>query len=170
MDMFRLTGRSYEVFNRAFRIHAGEDRAFVAVGSALFRVHVEFFGRTITYNIVQTILNGTPMAYSPQNPETINASEARQNFAGLLNRVYRDRTRVVVEKSGIPVAALVSMEDMERLNRLDRDEAERFAILKEMRAPFRDIPRAEIEREIDRALAEVRAENKTEQSTVVTVP
>jgi len=100
----------------------------------------------------------------PPTTETINASEARQHFASLLNRVYRDRTRVVVEKSGIPVAALVSTEDLLRLDQLDRERAERFAILDAMRAPFRDVPPEEIEREVERALAEVRAEMRAERA------
>lgn len=96
--------------------------------------------------------------------ETITASEARQHFASLLNRIFREQTRVVVEKSGIPVAALVSTHDLERLIRLDREQAERFTFLDAMRLPFRDVPADEIEREVDSALAEVRAEMRAERA------
>jgi prevent-host-death family protein len=96
--------------------------------------------------------------------ETVTASEARQHFASLLNRIFREQTRVVVEKSGIPVAALVSTHDLERLIRLDREQAERFAFLDAMRSPFKDIPSEEIEREVDAALAEVRAEMRAERA------
>ena len=82
----------------------------------------------------------------------------------MLNRVYRRETRIVVEKSGIPVAALVSTADLERFVRLDRESAERFALLDEFRAPFRDVPQEEIEREVDRALKEVRAEVRAERA------
>jgi prevent-host-death family protein len=47
--------------------------------------------------------------------KTIKASEARQQFSQLLNEVFRRETRVIVEKSGIPVAAIVSAEDFKRL-------------------------------------------------------
>lgn len=100
--------------------------------------------------------------------ETIAASDARQHFAKLLNRVFRERTRIVVEKSGIPVAVLVPTEDLERLNRFDRERAERFALLDEMREPFRDVPPEEIEREVDQALAEVRAEMLAERAAART--
>ncbi len=98
--------------------------------------------------------------------ETVTASEARQHFASLLNRVYRERTRVVVEKSGIPVAALVSTEDLKRLDQLDRDRAQRFAVIDEMRAAFKDVPPEELEREAEKALEEVRAEMRAERRAV----
>ena len=40
------------------------------------------------------------------------------------NRVCRHETRVIVEKSGIPVAAIVSAEDLERLRWLDEEDRE----------------------------------------------
>ena len=47
---------------------------------------------------------------------TITASEARVHFGEMLKKVHSGRTRLVVEKGGIPVAAIVSMEDLERLS------------------------------------------------------
>jgi len=96
--------------------------------------------------------------------ETINASEARQQFSSLLNRVFRERNRVVIEKSGIPVAVLVSTEDFEQLQRLDEEKARRFALLEEFRRPFEGVPADEIEREVEKALAEVRAEMRAERA------
>jgi prevent-host-death family protein len=92
-----------------------------------------------------------------QQPMTqiMNATEARQQFASVLNRVFRKETRVVVEKSGIPVAAIVSAEDLKRLDRLDqveRERAERFAVIDEVRSAFAGVPDEEIERETDRIL------------------
>ena len=43
--------------------------------------------------------------------QTIAASDARQHWSELLNKVFRKETRLIVEKSGVPVAALVSAED-----------------------------------------------------------
>ena len=95
----------------------------------------------------------------PPSIETLNSSDVRQHFATLLNRVYRHETRVLVEKSGIPVAAIVSTADLERVNRRDQEISARFALLEEFRAPFRDIPPEELDREIESALAEIRAEH-----------
>lgn len=95
--------------------------------------------------------------------QTIKVSDVRQNLGELLNSVFRREARVLVEKSGIPVAGIVSAEDLNRLDRLDRERAERFQVIDEMRAAFQDVPLAEIEREAARSLAEVRAERHAER-------
>jgi hypothetical protein len=69
----------------------------------------------------------------------------------------------VVAKSGIPVAGIVSIEDLKRLDRLDRERAEHFRVLDEIGEAFRDIPGDELERDLARALAEVRAARRSEQ-------
>ena len=96
--------------------------------------------------------------------QTMKASDARQHFASVLNRVFRKEARVVVEKSGIPVAAIVSAEDLKRLDQLDRERAERFKVIDEMRAAFAGVPDEEIERETDRILG-VNQEEAPEPAT-----
>jgi prevent-host-death family protein len=83
--------------------------------------------------------------------KTMKISDVRSGLNKLVNRVYRQETRVIVEKSSIPVAALVSAEDVRRLQRLDENLAERRRVLEAMRAPFRDVPPEEIEWEAERA-------------------
>ena len=102
---------------------------------------------------------------SDQTPptETITATDARQHFASVINRVARKQARVLIEKSGIPVAGIVSADDLRDLANLDAQRAERYRILEAMRAPVRDVPPEEIERESERALAEVRAEMREER-------
>ncbi len=94
--------------------------------------------------------------------ETLAISEVRGQLNGLVNRVYRNEARVIVEKSGIPVAGLVSADDVRRLEQLDRERAERFSIIDEMRAAFAGVSTEEIEREAARALDEVREEMRRE--------
>lgn len=95
--------------------------------------------------------------------EVMKISDVCGRFNSLVNRVYRHEIRVVVEKSGIPVAGIVSADDLERLDRLDRERAARFDVIDEMRAAFRDVPAEEIEREAARTLAQVRAEMRAER-------
>ena len=38
--------------------------------------------------------------------EVVKASQARQHLSEILNKVHRGNVRVLVEKSGIPVAAI----------------------------------------------------------------
>jgi len=92
--------------------------------------------------------------------QIINVTEARQRWSQLLNQVFRSETRVVVEKSGIPVAAIISAKDLERFNRLEAQRAERFKVLDEMREAFKDVSAEDIEREVAKALAEVREESR----------
>ena len=90
--------------------------------------------------------------------EVMNVSEARHQFSQLLNRVFRRQTRVIVEKHGIPVAAIVSAQDLARLRRLDAERRERFGALEASWSVFEGVPVEEIEREVDQARARVRAE------------
>jgi hypothetical protein len=71
---------------------------------------------------------------------------------------------VLVEKSGIPVAAIISAEDFKRLALLEAERNNDFAILDEMREAFKDVPGEEIEREVARAINQVRKENRARQS------
>jgi len=97
---------------------------------------------------------------STEQPEiqTMNASAVRQQFRAVINRVFRKELRVVVEKNGIPVAALVSVDDLRRLEELDAQRADALAVLAALRAPFRGVSSEEIEPEAAKALAEARAE------------
>ncbi len=95
--------------------------------------------------------------------QVINVTEARQKWSQLLNKVFRRETRVIVEKSGIPVAAIISVQDLERFNRLEDQRRRDFAVLHEMREAFKDVPPEEIEREVAKALAEVREEMREER-------
>ncbi len=90
--------------------------------------------------------------------QTMNASEARQRWSATLNRVFRREARVVVEKSGIPVAAIVSMDDLERLKWLEEAREAQFQALDDARAAFRDVPDEELEAEVRAALGRAREE------------
>lgn len=90
--------------------------------------------------------------------QTMKASEARSNWSELLNRVYRKQARVVVEKSGIPVAAIISPEDLARLRRLEAEREARFSVIDRAREAFKDVPDEVLEREVDNAVAQARAE------------
>ena len=92
--------------------------------------------------------------------QVMKASEVRQQWSQLLNQVFTDKRRIVVEKSGIPVAAVISAGDLERLTRLEEQRERNFAILDEIGEKFKDVPVQEIEKEVSKALKQVRAENR----------
>jgi hypothetical protein len=85
-----------------------------------------------------------------------------------------------VRVSGVPVTltaddgtalvAIVPMRDLDRLARLTEQEREARAVLQAMRAPFQGVPADEIERETERALAEIRAERRLQRERAKAVP
>ena len=93
--------------------------------------------------------------------QTLKASDVRSNWSQLLNKVFRNQTRVIVEKSGIPIAAVISAEDLARFIQLEEQRKERFKILDRMRDAFKDVPVEEVEREVSKAIKEVRAERRS---------
>src|SRR5215213_5491724 len=86
--------------------------------------------------------------------QTINVTDARQQWSKLVDRVFRSRERVIVEKSGIPVAAIISAADLERLTRMEAERVERFKVLDDIRDAFKDVSLEEIERQVAQAVAE----------------
>jgi len=82
----------------------------------------------------------------------------------LLNKVFRNETRVIVEKSGIPVAAVISAEDLERFTQLEEQRKDRFKALDRMREAFKDVPANELEGQVKKAIAEVRADKRSKNS------
>jgi prevent-host-death family protein len=88
-------------------------------------------------------------------------SDVKSTLSSLVNEVYRREIRVLIEKSGIPVAALVSVEDLNRIARLDQEREERFAVIERMREAFQDIPPEQIERDVVAIVREIREENES---------
>lgn len=98
--------------------------------------------------------------------ETIAASQARQEWSTVLNKVFRQEARMLVEKSGVPVAAIISVRDLERFERMEAARAERFRVIDELQSAFADVPEEELQREISRAITDVRAEDRKSAATV----
>jgi prevent-host-death family protein len=90
-------------------------------------------------------------------------TDARQHLSRVVNRVARHETRVLIEKSGVPVAALVSADDLRRLDALEARRQEQFAAIGRISDAFADVPIDELERQVERAVAEVRAELRAER-------
>ena len=74
----------------------------------------------------------------------------------------------MVEKSGIPVAAIISAEDLERFNQLEAERAARFKALDATREAFKDVPAEELERQVAQSLSELRAERRAEEERAAT--
>lgn len=92
--------------------------------------------------------------------QVMKASEVRQQWSQLLNLVFRGQTRVVVEKSGIPVAAVISAEDLNRLSKLEKQREERFKVLDAIGGAFKDVPSNKLFSKVASAVEEVRKERR----------
>jgi hypothetical protein len=92
-------------------------------------------------------------------------SDVKNTLSCLVNKIYRKETRVLVEKAEIPVVALRSAEDLERLPQLDEEDQQARKVLEAMRAPFRGITSEDIQQEADKAIAQVRARRRAEQAS-----
>jgi prevent-host-death family protein len=95
--------------------------------------------------------------------QTMKISDVKSRLNRLMNEIYRNQTRIIVEKSGIPVGAIVPLADLRRLDRFAVLDDEARAVLEAMRAPFRGVPPEEIERETERIMNDIREENRRER-------
>jgi prevent-host-death family protein len=95
--------------------------------------------------------------------QVMKISDVKNTLSSLVNKVYRKETRILVEKAGIPVAALVSTDDLRRLNQLDREWDQTTRALERFSAAFADVPVEELEAKIDQIIAEGRANDGAER-------
>lgn len=101
---------------------------------------------------------------APQTPatETMKISYVKQQLNSLVNRVYRRETRILVEKAGIPVAGIVSVQDLQRLEQLDRQWVENTRAMERFSQAFADVTVEEAEAEIARIIADIRRKDEAE--------
>jgi prevent-host-death family protein len=98
-------------------------------------------------------------------------TDTKQQLSQVVNRVARGETRVIVEKSGLPVAAIISTEEYQQFKLAKAERDTRREQLKEMLTrisdAFADVPVDELERQVDKAVQEVRAERRAEREAAV---
>lgn len=85
-------------------------------------------------------------------------TELRPRLSELLNCVFGREMRIRITKGNIPVAAIVSIDDLERLERLDAQRDADFRIFDEIGAAFADQTPEQIEEQVNRAVSKVRDE------------
>jgi|SRR6476469_586379 len=90
----------------------------------------------------------------------MKASDARAQWSHVLNKVARRETRVVVEKSGVPVAAIISADDLERLNRMEQEREARWDAWQEIAARNAEEDPEAVERFVLDEIQAMRAEKR----------
>jgi hypothetical protein len=96
--------------------------------------------------------------------ESLKFTEARPRLSSILDRVFLRQARIRLYKGTTPVAAIVSIGDLELLENLDRQRDQAFAEMASIaREAFHDVTPEELEMRVDGAIAQVRAEMDTER-------
>jgi PHD/YefM family antitoxin component YafN of YafNO toxin-antitoxin module len=90
--------------------------------------------------------------------QIFNVTEARKRWSEVLGTVFRGRRRVILEKSGIPVAALISPEDFETYQRLLAEREARFAVIDRIRERNAGADPDQVYREVTEVVEAVRQE------------
>jgi prevent-host-death family protein len=100
------------------------------------------------------------MSVQQQRTEQRNSTDVQTHWDEVLGEVCRDGTRVVIERDGAPVAALISAEDLRRFQEIERERAQQFEALFASWEAFKDVPVGDVEAEVAQVVAEVRAERQ----------
>jgi PHD/YefM family antitoxin component YafN of YafNO toxin-antitoxin module len=103
------------------------------------------------------------MATHEPPAQSIDIQHVADEWPNVRKAVSRKRERIVLEEDGVPVAAIVSLQDLKSLARLDTERAERFKILDRIGAAFAHETPEESDRLAALALAEVREEMRRER-------
>jgi prevent-host-death family protein len=84
----------------------------------------------------------------------MNLTDTKQNFSKVVNQVARGEARVVVEKSGLQAAVLISMDEYARFKSLEQQRKHRLSefakAAEEFSKGFDDVSEEEIEVELSR--------------------
>ena len=89
--------------------------------------------------------------------KTMSASRVRGELDLVLDQVAREQTRVIIEKDGTPLAAIVGPEDLERLQRLGTSVEE---ALTRMRVAFSEFTEKQIMEDVAQVIEQVRADRR----------
>jgi len=103
------------------------------------------------------------MATHEPPERTIDIQDVATAWPNVRRAVSRKRERIVLEEDGIAVAAIVSLQDLKTLARLDTERDERFKVFERIGAAFAHEDPDESDRLAALALAEVREEMRRER-------
>lgn len=97
--------------------------------------------------------------------DRMKLTDTKQHLSEVVNRVAQGQSRVVIEKSGLPVAAIISADEYRRFVHFDEGWQARTAAMERISDAFADVPPEVIEAEVERAVASVRAKRRAERAS-----
>lgn len=90
--------------------------------------------------------------------ESLKFTEARARLSSILDRVFQQEVRIRIYKGNTPVAAIISIKDLERLEAYELRREQAFQNMERISEAFRDVDPEELQMRVDEAVAQVRAE------------
>lgn len=104
---------------------------------------------------------------TPPVETVMSVTDTKQQFSSVVNRVARGEERIIVEKSGLPAAVIIPVEEYQRFRASEDSKLEArkrfFARLAKLGDAFEGISDEELEQEIRHAQAEVKDEMARER-------
>lgn len=94
---------------------------------------------------------------------TLGVAETRRQFSRILDEVFHGGGRVIVEKHGIPVAAIVPPGEVHR-QPSTFDHEDLYQALSELDNALRSLPRDERRTAVEQALARVQTNGERDES------
>lgn len=88
----------------------------------------------------------------------IGAFEARRNFGQVLEEAFYKKDAFIVSRSGREMAAIVSIDDYRKWQQLAKQMA--MHMVQEVWVRNHDVPLAELEADVDKAIEMLQAENE----------
>lgn len=84
---------------------------------------------------------------------TIPAVKARTHLGEIMRRSFKKRERFIVEKSGIPMVAILNATEYQQIV---EEREERFRILEKIKSKLPTVPEEEIQKDVAQAIHSVR--------------
>jgi prevent-host-death family protein len=95
--------------------------------------------------------------------ESLKFTEARAKLSSILDRVFKGEVRIRIFKGTTPIAAIISIKDLERLEWYELRREQAFKHMERVSEAFRDVDPDELEMRINEAVTQVRAEMDAER-------
>lgn len=90
--------------------------------------------------------------------KTIGAFEARRSFGKLIEEAYYKKDSFIIERSGRPMAVIVSIEDYQKWQRFAKEQV--FGMIEVVHKRNSKVPAAELERDVNESLKQLRQEDR----------
>jgi prevent-host-death family protein len=95
--------------------------------------------------------------------KTLGAFEARRNLGKLIEEAFYRKDAFIIERSGRRMAVLVSIDEYEKWRSLKKERF--FSTLEKVWERTKDLPEAEAEKDIQKAMKMLHEENRARAKT-----